>query len=269
MAQSAAIASKAPGFTQHPDYRITFEPSPKRVRAAVGGETVADTTRAQLMLETKHMPVYYFPREDVRTDLLVRTDHSTHCPFKGEASYWSLRTSEGLRENAVWSYETPYDEMAAIRDYLAFYRDKADHWYEEDEEVFGHPRDPYHRIDVRPSSRHVRVVLGGETVADSRRGLFLFETGLPTRYYLPREDVRTELLESSETTSICPYKGTARYWSARIGGRLFDDLVWSYPEPLPENPRLKDRLCFFDERVDEVLIDGKPVPKAATPWSRG
>jgi uncharacterized protein (DUF427 family) len=260
MTSSTPSAGKSPGFARQPDYQITLEPSPKRVRVAVGDTVIADTTRARLMRESGHMPVYYFPPQDVRMDLLSRTDRSTHCPFKGDASYWSVRLAGQTRENAVWSYERPYDEMAQIAGYLAFYWDAVDHRWEEDEEVFGHPRDPYHRIDVRASSRRVEVVLGGKTVAESRRALFLFETGLVTRYYLPREDVRTELLLPSDTTSICPYKGTARYWTAEVEGRRFEDIVWAYPEPLPEQPRIKDLLCFFNEKVDALRVEGDPVP---------
>jgi uncharacterized protein (DUF427 family) len=258
MTSSAPTAGKSPGFANQPDYEITFEPSPKRVRVAVGNAVIADTVRARLLRETGHMPVYYFPREDVRMDLLSRTDHATHCPFKGDASYWSAAADGQVRKDVVWSYERPYDEMAQIAGCLAFDWDAVDHRWEEDEEVFGHPRDPYHRVDVRPSSRRVEVVLGGETVADSRRALFLFETGLPTRYYLPPEDVRTDLLSPTDTASVCPYKGTARYWTVEVNGKRFEDIVWAYPEPLPEQPRIKDRLCFFNERVDALHIEGEP-----------
>jgi uncharacterized protein (DUF427 family) len=264
MTSSAATVGKSPGFADRPDFEITFEPSPTRVRVAVGDAVIADTVRVRLLRESGHMPVYYFPREDVRLDLLSRTDHSTHCPFKGDASYWSVTVAGQKRENAVWSYERPYDEMAQIVGYLAFYWNAMDRWWEEDEEVFGHPRDPYHRVDVRPSSRRVEVVLNGKTVADSRRALFLFETGLPTRYYLPRKDVRTDLLSPTETTSVCPYKGTARYWTAEVEGKRFEDIVWAYPEPLPEQPRIKDLLCFFDEKVDALRVEGQPAPGQAT-----
>jgi uncharacterized protein (DUF427 family) len=259
MTSSAFATGKSPGFAAHPDHEITFEPSPKRVRVGVGETVIADTIQARLLRETGHMPVYYIPRQDVRMGLLSRTDHTTHCPFKGEASYWSVAADGRVRKNLVWSYERPYDEMPQIAGYLAFDWDAVDHRWEEDEEVFGHPRDPYHRIDVRPSSRRVEVVLGGETVADSRRALFLFETGLPTRYYLPHEDVRTDLLSPTDTTSVCPYKGTARYWTAEVNGGRFEDIVWAYPEPLPEQPRIKDRLCFFNEKVDALRIEGEPA----------
>lgn len=108
-------------YHQYPDYEVALEPNPERVRVTWHGEVVADSTRALRVRETKHAPVLYFPREDVRQELLERTAHETFCPFKGEASYWSLRSGDRLEENAVWSYEDPFEEVAGLRDYLAFY----------------------------------------------------------------------------------------------------------------------------------------------------
>ena len=268
MAQTGAAKKRESGWAKNPDYRIAFEPSPRRVRVVFNAETVADTTRAMLMREAGHTPVYYFPREDVRLDLIERTDHRTHCPYKGEASYFSLKLGARAAGNALWSYEDPYPEMAAIKGTLAFYWDKVDAWFEEDDEIFGHPRDPFHRVDVVNGSRPVRVVLGGTTVAETNRARFLFETGFPVRYYLPADDVRMNLFESSQSRSVCPYKGNAVYFSARIGDRFFADVAWSYPEPVPECPKIKGHICFFNERVDAIYLDGKPVEKARTRWSR-
>jgi uncharacterized protein (DUF427 family) len=131
-----------------------------------------------------------------------------------------------------------------------------------------HARDPYKRVDAIFSSRHVQVILGGEIVADTRRAHFLFETRLPTRYYIPPEDVRMDLLVPSDKTSACPYKGRARYWLARIGGEEYPDIVWSYPEPIPECPKIKGLLSFFNEQVDEIRVDGAVVPQPITPWSK-
>lgn len=131
-----------------------------------------------------------------------------------------------------------------------------DHWFEEDEEVFGHARDPHHRIDVRPSSRHIRVLFVGETIAQTGRSLFLFKTGLPTRYYIPPGDVRMEFLTASQRISICPYKGQASYWSVQVGDRSAKDALWSYQEPLPECPRIKGYLCFYPEKVDLLEVEG-------------
>jgi uncharacterized protein (DUF427 family) len=150
---------------------------------------------------------------------------------------------------------------------LAFKWNEMDAWYEEDEEVFVHARDPYKRIDALRSSRHVRVVVGGETVADTGRPMMLFETGMPVRYYIPEEDVRMDLLEPAAAVTGCPYKGTARYWSARVRGQVFENIVWTYPDPIPECPGIKGLLCFYGERVDAVYVDGKlqPAPKTPSP----
>ena len=256
------------GFKTNPSYRIAFEASPRRVRVRFNGEWIADSTNAHLLFETRHLPVYYFPRRDVRMDLFRPTDHHTYCPYKGEASYWTIVVGDRRAENAVWGYPEPYEEVKEIGGFLAFYWDRVDHWYEEDEEIFVHPRDPYKRVDVVESSRRVEVILGGERVADTRRARFLFETRLPTRYYIPAEDVRTDLLLPSGKATACPYKGKARYFSATIGERLYEDIVWSYPEPIAECPKIKGLLAFFDEQVDEIRVDGVAQPRPVTRWSK-
>jgi len=261
---TAALA-KQPGLD--PNHRVDIEPSPRRVRVVFNGKTVADSTRMKLVFETRHLPVYYFPRDDVRMDLLSPTDHATHCPYKGDASYWTVTVGNRSAENAVWGYLDPIDGVGGLKDLMAFYWDKMDHWYEEDEEVLVHARDPYSRVDVIESRRQVQVILRGEIVADTTNARFLFETGLPTRYYIPAADVRTDILEPSDTTSQCPYKGTAHYHTVRIGDEIFDDAVWYYPDPIAECPRIKDYLCFYNERVDAILLDGEELPKPRTKWS--
>jgi len=261
------MAGPAPGHARKPVYKVVLEPCAKRVRAVLGGETVADSTAIRLCHETGHLPVYYFPRADVRMDLLTPTARSTHCPFKGTASYWTVAAGGRTAEDAVWSYEDPYDEAADFAGLVAFYWDRMDAWFEEDEEVFVHARDPYARIDVVASARPVRVTAGGETVAETTRALFLFETGLPVRYYIPSSDVRMDRLTATEKTTRCPYKGTAVYWSVADAGDALENVVWSYPDPIAEAGRIKDHLCFFNERVDEITVDGKAVPRPATKWS--
>ncbi len=255
------------GYLTRPDYDVHFEPCPKRVRVNFNGETIADSVAVMRLHESKHIPVYYFPRADVRMDLLQATEHETFCPFKGEASYWTISAGDRRSENAVWSYEAPFEETAEIKDYIAFYWNRMDAWYEEDDEVFVHPRDPYVRLDVLTSKRPVVVMLGGQKVAESTNARFLFETGLPTRYYLPPEDVDTSLLTASETRTACPYKGEAAYWSAQIGDQRFDDIVWSYSETTPEAANIKGLMCFFNERVDAILLDGAEMPRPQTKWS--
>lgn len=259
-----ATAGKSPGFAKAPDYDVHLEPSPRRLRVMFNGETVADSIRAVLMYESRQIPVYYFPMEDIRADLLTPTDNTSFCPFKGHASYWSVTVGDRTAENALWSYQTPYDEVPELAGYGAFYWNRVDQWFEEDEVIFVHPRDPYKRIDALPSSRAVKVILGGETVAESTRAFFLFETGLPTRYYIPAEDVRMDLLTPGDKRTACPYKGEAVYWSAAIGGETYEDIVWSYPEPVAECPRIGNLMCFYNENVDSIFVDGALVEKPET-----
>lgn len=260
-------AGPGPGYPKHPGYKIDFTPCAKRLRIKFAGATVVDTTAAMLLHETAHIPVYYVPRDDVRLDLLTATDHTTNCPFKGDAAYWSVSHDGRTADNAVWSYPLPYDEVPQIRDYMGFYWNKMDSWWEEDEEVFVHARDPHVRVDILPSSRRVQVTVAGQVVADTTNALFLFETGLPTRYYIPQADVRMDHLKATPTRSSCPYKGDAEYWSVTVGGRTIDDIAWSYPAPVRESAPVKDHICFFNEHADAITIDGKAQPKPVTKWS--
>jgi uncharacterized protein (DUF427 family) len=248
------------------EHRVHVEPTPRRVRVVFNGQTIADSKRAVLLRETGHLPVYYFPPEDVRDDLLESTEQHTRCPFKGEASYWSVRVGDRVAENAMWGYRDPLPGREDIRDYRAFYWERMDAWYEEDEQIFKHPRDPYHRVDVLQSDRHVRIEIAGQTIADTRRPRLLFETTLPTRYYVPVEDVRMDLLEPTQTSSVCPYKGTASYWKLR-GDASGRDVAWSYQDPIPECPKIRGLIAFFNERVDGLYVDGELQEKPRTAWS--
>jgi uncharacterized protein (DUF427 family) len=253
-----------------PDFKglIYLETSPRRIRGRLGAETVVDSLQPKLLHEHGQLPVLYFPPADVRTDLLEPTDHRTHCPWKGDASYWTLRVGEREAENQVWSYREPLAGVAGIAGHYAFYMTAMDEWLEEDEPMLGHARDPYHAIDVLDTSRHVRVSLHGEALGESRRARVLFESGLPPRWYLPAEDVRAELLEPSETTSRCSYKGFARYRSARVGGELEEDVAWIYDDPRPAAARVAGYVCFWNERVD-LEVDGKREERPQTPFSEG
>ena len=252
---------------QEPRPLFRFEDSPRRVRAIFAGQTIADSTRMKLLFETRRLPIYYFPADDVRMDPLVPSDHREQSPYKGEATYWSAQVGARRADDAAWAYQDPPADLAEIKGYVAFYWDKMDAWFEEDDEVFVHARDPYHQVDVLNSSRHVRVVIGGETVAETRRPRLLFETNLPPRYYIPKADVRMELLEPTDTSTSCPYKGTARYWSVNVSGRTYRDYAWSYPAPIPECPKIENLVAFFNERVDAIYVDGEQVAVPVTPWS--
>ncbi|MBA3528544.1 MAG: DUF427 domain-containing protein [Propionibacteriaceae bacterium] len=238
------------------------EPTPRRIRVRLGDELVADSSCAQLFVRygPGGLPTYYLPQADVRPGVLV--DESTRPT--GQRT-WSVLVGRKRAEAAAWTHEEPTGDLAALADHVTFSWRQLE-WYEEDERVVLHARDPYKRVDTLRSSRRVQVLVGGETVANSVHPLLLFETGLPTRYYLPFDDVRTELLEASDTVTVCPYKGRARYWSVRVGDTRVADAVWSYPDPIPENPKIRDLLCFFNERVD-LVVDGEQLERPLSPWS--
>ena len=184
------------------------------MRGILGHETVVDSGQTLLQFEVQHLPVWYFPRVDVRTDLFVPSAKRTKCPYKGTASYWDIVVGDRVVKDAVWSYEDAVAGREDIKDRFAFYWNRLDAWFEEDDEVFVHPCDPYHRVDVCNSSRHVRIELDGVELANTTRPRLLFETGLPVRYYIPRVDVNERVLEHVDTTSQCPYKGVASYFAA-------------------------------------------------------
>ncbi|MGP4114931.1 DUF427 domain-containing protein [Streptomyces sp. 4N509B] len=243
-----------------PAHRLFLQEFPRRVRAVVNGETVVDTRRGALLHETGLLPQLYVPAEDVRRELLAPSYHTTWCPFKGRASYWSIRVGDRRTPNVVWSYPRPRTEAAWLRDLLALYWDAADAWFDEEEQVHGHLRDPYHRVDVRRSGRHVRVLVDDTPVAETTTPMLLSETGLPNRYYLPSTDVRRKALSESATRSVCPYKGTATYWSFTAGGRQVQDVAWSYPDPLESALKARGHLCFPHEtRRVTVEVDGEPL----------
>jgi uncharacterized protein (DUF427 family) len=247
---------------------IYFEDSPRRMRGRLGGETVVDSRHPKLLHEHGHLPVFYFPEDEVRTELLEPTDHTTRCPWKGEARHWSVRVGERVAENAAWSYPEPIEEAPPLAGYLAFYWDAMDEWLEEDEPAIVHARDPYHRVDILDTSRHVRVELEGETVAETRRARVLFETSLPPRWYIPPEDLRTDALVESDKRTGCAYKGFASYWSVEAGGELEEDLAWFYPEPTRDAERIAGYVAFFNERAD-IYVDGELQERPVTQWSPG
>jgi uncharacterized protein (DUF427 family) len=245
---------------------IYFEDFPRRMRARFGGETIVDSRHAKLLHEYGHLPVLYFPVDEVSTEFLEPTDHSSHCPYKGDASYCSVRVGEQVADNAVWSYPEPIDGAPPLAGYFAFYWNRMDEWLEEDEPAIVHVRDPYHRVDVLESSRHVRVSVNGELVAETRRPLALFETGLPTRWYLPPEDVRSGFLVPSDKQTGCAYKGFASYYSVRSGDWEEEDLVWYYSDPQRGVERIAGYLAFFNERAD-IEVDGELQERPITQWS--
>ena len=247
---------------------IYFEDFPRRIRAEFAGKTVVDSRHAKLMHEHGMLPVLYFPANEVRTDLFRPSDKHTKCPWKGEASYWSIDVDGQEAKNAVWEYRDPIPEAPPIKGYFAFYWNKMDRWLEEDEETIGHVRDPFHRVDVLDSSRHVKVSLDGVVLAETKRPKALFETSLPVRWYIPPEDVNLELLEHSDKPqTICAYKGFADYLSVKVNGEVKKDLVWTYADPRREAERIRGHMCFYNEFVD-IEVDGEAQERPVSPFSK-
>jgi uncharacterized protein (DUF427 family) len=249
------------------DHAIEMLRSPKWVRVYFGGEFVADSKDVILLRQKGRLPVYYFPKGDVRMEFLEQTERTGSFEGLGKSSFWTVKVGEKVAENAAWSITQPTPQAADLEGYIALKWREMDAWFEEDEEVYVHPRDPYTRIDVIQSSRHVRVVIAGETVAETDRPVLLFETGLPTRYYIPKVDVRLDLLRPSDTHTECPYKGVASYYSVKIGDGVAKDIAWYYPFPHAEVGKIQNLIAFYDEKVEAVYVDGEKQEKPKTHWS--
>ena len=233
-----------------PQHVIYIEDVAQRVRAVFNGETVIDTRGAKVLYESNIQGQWYIPAADVRADLLTPTQTSTHCPFKGDASYWTLTVGDRTEADVCWGYPAPLEGVAAIAGMRAFYFDRMDAWFEEDEQVFGHPRDPYHRVDARRSSDRVTVRVGGVVIAETDKPVKVFETSLPPRWYVPLDAVRPEVLARSETTTVCSYKGVASYYS--VAGVA--DAAWVYEEPFADLSSIAGLLSFAGEGV-EVCVE--------------
>ncbi|QZY29021.1 DUF427 domain-containing protein [Nocardioides coralli] len=260
---------------------LRIHPISKWIRASVGDTVVVDTRAAHVVWEPRRVvPTYAVPVADLAAELLdaepaelpehpvrigdgppVLTPETPFAVHSTPGRSLTLRTAAGDLPGAGFAPDDPDLDGHVLLDWDAF-----DQWYEEEQVVMAHPHDPFDRIDCLVSSRHVEISLAGVTLADSRRPTLLYETPLPVRYYLPREDVAMELLEPADHTSVCAYKGHARYWSALVGGEVVPNLAWSYEDPLDDAVPVQDLVCFFTERLD-VRLDGVDQDRAVTPWS--
>jgi uncharacterized protein (DUF427 family) len=265
---------------------LRYEPIGKRIRAVLGDGTAVDSTRAVLVWEPRRIvPSYAVPEGDIHGELASAAAASGDLQEAGvqmpalssrrvltPADPFAAHTADGQvvdvrahgqdRPGAGFRLADPDLAGYIVLDFGAF-----DGWYEEDEPNVAHPRDPFHRIDVLASSRHVRLELDGQLLAESSRPTLLFETMLPVRYYLPREDLRAELSPSS-TRTYCAYKGQASYWSATVGDRVIPDIAWTYQQPLHDAAQVRGLTAFFDERID-VVVDDERHERPITPWSPG
>jgi len=240
------------------------EPVPRRIRAVLDGRVVLDTTEARYVWEWPYYPQYYVPLADIAPDVLVDEDHDEHLR-RGTARRFGLRAADGVTPGVAHHYVSSDIEeiVGTVRlDWAAL-----DAWFEEDEEVFVHPRNPYTRVDALRSDREVVVELGGVELARSTRPVLVFETGLPTRYYLDRLDVDFSHLVPSDTVTACPYKGTtSAYWSVEVDGTRHDDLAWAYDFPTRQLLPIAGLVAFYNEKVD-LTVDGVRLERPATKFS--
>ena len=248
------------GDTYMPLDSVQMEPTHRWIRVKYDGQMIADSKSVMMLREAGSLPVYFFPKTDIRSEMLQQSSETSSTIF------YDVQGASRSSQRAAYAYKAQAGVKGDLTNYVAFRWHEMDQWFEEEEEVFVHPRDPYKRIDAIPSSRHVQVRINGAIVADTHRPTLLFETRLPTRYYLPAEDVDMSYLSATATSSRCPYKGIASYWSATVADVTLTDVVWAYPDPIAECPKIKDLMCFFNEKVD-IFVDGELQERPQTPWS--
>ena len=234
---------------------------PRRIRATLAGAVIVDTTRALYVWEWPNYPQYYIPIEDVNAAYLVDEQHPQQLK-RGSAQRYGLAVGDVSRPHAARVYtESTIDQLTGT---ARFEWDALDSWFEEDEEVFVHPRNPYTRVDALRSTRHVQIELDGVVLAKSSSPVMVFETGLPTRYYFNRTEVDFRHLVATNTVTSCPYKGmTSGYWSVSVGEVLHPDLAWAYDFPTRQLLPIAGLISFYNEKVD-VVVDGQRLPRPKT-----
>lgn len=257
----AAVDWHSAGYPAMAATRDRVEPAPRRVRGVLNGVVVFDTRRALYVWEAPYYPQYYIPLDDVTRDLLV--DEGREMSLRlGTARRHALRVADQTRDAAARVYGA--GSALGLDGFVRFEWETLDAWFEEDEQIFVHPRNPYVRVDALRSRSPLRIELDGVVLAESDAAVLVFETGLPTRYYVDRTDVRWEHLLPSPTETSCPYKGTTSdYWSARTPRGLHEDLAWSYQFTTDALRAVAGLVAFYDEKVD-VVLDGVRQQRPST-----
>jgi uncharacterized protein (DUF427 family) len=256
-----------PGAGDYPQAIVPVdhvEPCGRRVRATLGGQVVFDTLHARYVWEWPFYPQYYIPWADVDAHF-VTDEHHPQTDHRGPVRLFGLSVGDIVRPSAVRVYGD--SGIEGLRDTARFEWSALDHWFEEDEEIFVHPRSPYVRVDAQRSTRAVRVERNGVVLAASSSPVLVFETGLPTRYYLNRTEVDFSHLVPSDTVTSCPYKGTTTgYWSFASGDDEQADLAWSYDFPTRQLLPIAGLVAFYNEKVD-LFVDGELLPRPVTHFS--
>jgi uncharacterized protein (DUF427 family) len=247
--------------------RGRIEPAPRRVRGYLGHELVFDTTEARYVWEVPYYPQYYIPLTDVAAEFLRDEDHPQKVQL-GPSRLHSLVAAGQTHPSAARVFDAGTDSPVAgtVR-----FNWEPLRWFEEDEPIYGHPRNPYSRVDALRSHRHVLVELDGLLLAETHAPVLLFETGLPTRYYIDPTDVAFEHLVPSPTQTLCPYKGTTSgYWSVGVGPAenqtVHPDLAWTYHYPLPAVAPIAGLVAFYNEKLD-ITVDGAALARPKTQFS--
>ncbi len=242
-----------------PERILYLERVPKRVRGVFNAKVIVDSTHAKMLHETGEFIQWYFPLEDVAEGVLEKSTTRPGSAFKGETTFYNVRVGDKVHADAAWDHASAPASAEFLHGLVAFDFDAIDAWFEEDDQIFGHPRDPYHRFDVRRTSEHVRVEVAGNVVAETRRAVKLFETSTVTRYYIPPEDVARDVLVGSVTRTYCPYKGEATYFHVRTGDESIEDAAWTLHEPYGEAQLVRDYVSFWTDKT-KIYADGHPVP---------
>jgi uncharacterized protein (DUF427 family) len=238
-------------------------PVPRRIRGFKNGEVLVDTANALYVWEWPHYPHYYFPKADVKMDAFAE-GREIATP-QGAGRHLGFKGADAHHRPAARLIAT--SDLPGLENTVRIEWSAADRWFEEDEEVFVHPRSPYKRIDALRSNRAVRVELNGVVLADAKNCVMLFETGLPTRYYLDPANVRFAALTQSPTVTQCPYKGkTGGYWSARAGETKIADVAWRYEFTTPAMTAIAGLIAFLNEKVD-IFVEGTLQARPETHFS--
>ena len=232
---------------------VLIEPVTRRIRLKFADHFIADTTRAIAIYENGGHPTYYLPKIDFVVGVLTAGPKSERSPLFGTKTFWSLQSNGISLQDKAWGYDGSKLGIPELADF-ATVDWRSVRWFEEDQEIFGHPRNAYWRIDTLPSSRLVEVFVEGKLVARTRRAIFLFETRMVARYYFPVDDLVDGTLIPSGHTTYCPYKGAASYYHFDLDGKRHENIVWYYSEPFPESSNVKGLISFYNEKVDEIRV---------------